>query len=523
MKDWQSFVSLVVSLIAVGSLTWFHGVDAHSNTPHLGILGVCFGFYFAQFAYRSHRHGWREYANSNRAETALFVVMFTSLGLWLAGVPVARSIGIALGMGHDANILLVHVGLLLFAGLELAQAVGRTTIWRLSPPSLLLLSFGVMVSVGAALLLLPEMSTRHISFIDALFTSVSASCVTGLAVVDTATFFTPKGQLVILALIEVGGLNIILFATFFILGYEQVPTTPVQDARMRELLGANELSKERVSILFGKIAATAIPVQLAGAIALSLASDSSAFHAVFHSISAFNNAGFTVTSLDTGPIALTVITVLVIMGGIGFPTLWAVVRHVRCRCGIGRGPRTALLTAALLLIAGTLTLYASGMSLADAAFHSASARTAGFSTADLGSASPSSLILLMILMVIGASSGSTGGGIKTSTLTVLLAPPRFSRSLVAKARTILIFATSVIAVATLLLIALEPGLPWLALAFESTSAFGTVGLSTGVSSELSASGKTVVMVTMLGGRLGPLALCFLLFRDIPEGGELALG
>jgi len=463
---------------------------------------------------------------------------------------------------HDhLYMLLLHSWLLLFVAIELGKATRRRTIWQLSPPVLFVLSFTVLTIIGSSLLMLPEMTVTKESmpFVDAFFTSISANCVTGLTVVDTATYFSLKGKVLILVLIQLGGLNIIGFATYFISNFRNRTIAEKHGQSIKELLHTDNLSRNKS--LIKRVIITSLLIEFVGTILIYNAWDQSIlfsnngdklFHSIFHSVSAFNNAGFTLftdgltnSSVSNLYSIHVIIAVLIVMGGIGFLTLEEIFNPKKLRSiykkktKLSVQSKISLYSAASLVVIGTVLFYLfeSGNTLSnkDSAegfitsfFQSITTRTAGFNTVDFSEVSSGFLIVALILMFIGASSGSTAGGVKTSTITVLLLSfwkrknkkddygnSFLTRSLVKKAISLVIYSFCVIAISTVLLVIFEPNHSFMQLLFEEVSAFGTVGLSTGITSDLSATGKAIIMSSMFIGRIGPLALAYSLIKSVP--------
>ncbi|MHB8926299.1 MAG: TrkH family potassium uptake protein [Bacillota bacterium] len=414
-----------------------------------------------------------------------------------------------------------------------------------SPAQVLVFGFTALILFGAALLTLP-VATRDgagLPFIDALFEATSATCVTGLVVVDTATTFTFFGQTVILLLIQFGGWGIMTLATivFLFLGRRISLRGRLV---MREAL--NQLTLEGIVRLTRYVIGVSLVIEGAGAVLLSLrfipefGLSQGVWASVFHAVSAFCNAGFDViggfrslTPFVGDPLVVLTVAGLIIVGGIGFTVIADVYRHRRFSC-LSLHSKLALSVTAGLLLAGTVLIYffergneqtlrglPLGPQVLASFFHSVTPRTAGFNTLNVGAMTDSSLILSIILMFIGASPSSTGGGIKTTTFGALalavLAVVRgkdevvaFSRRLptmiIYRALAIAVISLGLVIVVTMALDASQPHLTFLPLLFETTSAFGTVGLSTGVTPSLTKLGKLLIIGTMFAGRVGPLTL-----------------
>ncbi len=438
-----------------------------------------------------------------------------------------------------------------------------------SPPALFLTTYLAAILVGTVLLVLPVSSAgRPTTVVDALFTAASAICVTGLTVVDTGTHFSSFGQSVILLLIQAGGLGIMTFSVFFVLilgarvpfrhrvlMQESFASTPVPD--IYGLVKAIFL----YTLVAEAIGALVLFFCFAGEFSFSRA----AWVSLFHSISAFCNAGFSTFSgslkpyVGSLPINL-IFMALIILGGLGFPVVYEINKALRERKGlrvkISLQVKIVVLTSALLIFVGWLFFYsveyynhlapqgAKGKVLG-ALFTSVTARTAGFNTLDTAALTNPSLVFLLFLMFVGASPGSTGGGIKTTTfaMVVLALVARIQgrthincfkktidRDTVSRALTLFLCAVGFVFVVTILIMVFEAwgmGFPagrglFLEHLFEVVSAFGTVGLSMGVTSSLSVASKLMLAVVMLAGRVGILTFAYVMLgRAAPREMEYA--
>ena len=555
-------LNFLFSLSVIGTLIWFHGYQyqPHHLHPHLVYLHICFGFYLIQFVLRARMSGnYQKYFKENNLEYILFIILVLEMVMsWLLDFSITRLLLSFTGIeNHDhVFILFLHVWLLFIVGIELGKATSRSTIWKLSPPVLFILSFVVLIIIRSSLLMLPEMSAdkQGISFIDALFTSISANCVTGLIVVDTATFFSLKGKVLILLLIQLGGLNIIAFATYFISFFRKSVEGHRNITTIKELLHTDSLDSTKNMVKM--VVFTTLIIEFIGTVILYHQwdpqvgfSDNSEklFYSMFHAISAFNNAGFTLftdgftnTTVQTAFYLHITVALLIILGGLGFTTIqdtFNLFRH-RFRTKLPAQSKIAWVSTILLVLVGAAVFFIAenGKTLSEqdyseaittSIFQSVTARTAGFNTVSFSNLTPIVIATTMVLMFIGASSGSTGGGIKTSTFTVLLlaiikrkekaidyGKSFLTSVLVKKAVTILLYSFGVIVVGIIILIIVEPDKTFTQLCFEEISAFGTVGLSTGITPELSITGKSVIMASMFIGRIGPLALAYALIRSI---------
>jgi len=411
---------------------------------------------------------------------------------------------------------------------EERRAGVREEIW-------LPVSFLGAIAVGTALLLLPGVDRAGVvGPLEALFTATSAVCVTGLVVVDTGADLTGTGQGIVLALIQIGGLGIMTF-----------PAVALVMARRRMSLDREASLRETFTPIAGwsvkrVLAAVFVSTLVLEALGyLALRRELGPWSALFHSVSGFCNAGFSLYAdslASHGPRVVVPILVLLVLGGLGFTVLLDLVLAVSRR---GHVPhvslhtRLVLVTSALLLAIGFLALLVTeGGAPWHAAFTSATARTAGFETTPTGALRTGSLLVLVPLMFVGGSPGSTAGGIKTTTLAVLtllavstlrdrerpvVAGREIPRAVLRRAFAVLLCSLAVAGTAALLLVLLEEGRghDFVDLLFEAVSAFGTVGLSTGITADLSAASKLVLCVTMFVGRVGSLSFFMLLVRAVP--------
>ncbi|MBD2426391.1 TrkH family potassium uptake protein [Phormidium sp. FACHB-1136] len=420
------------------------------------------------------------------------------------------------------------------------------------------LGFLVFITIGTVLLLLPwaNASGQWGNPLVALFTATSAVCVTGLIVVDTGTYFSPLGQGIILALIQIGGLGYMTANSFLMLLLGR--RLKLKDrVAIQQSMDHNELAGGS-SLIVSIIAMTMI-IELTGMFVLyptfqrDFGVGLGLWLSIFHSISAFNNAGFSlfadsVVGYALNPWVNFAITGLVILGGIGYQVimelfLWArqQVQGDRRRTNFSLNFKVAISTTLALLVVGTVAFfiiefnnaatlgnYAPHHKLLMAWFQSVIARTAGFNSIDIGAMGEASLFIMIALMFVGASPGSTGGGIKTTTLRILLACTRMvlqgkedvlsyrrqiPPSRVLKAIAVVMGSGLLVLSATTLVSISNPTISFIDVLFESVSAFATVGLSTGITADLSDVGKYVIIITMYLGRLGILLFMAALLGD----------
>ena len=427
----------------------------------------------------------------------------------------------------------------------------RPAVRRLSPARLFILSFLLVILIGALLLLLPAASVREpLSLMDALFTSASAVCVTGLTVVDIGRDLSLFGQVVTLLLFQIGGLGIITFS-LVLFGLMSRSLS----FRGRELLQSTFLHTPRrdfFRILRFVVSGTFV-IEGVGTLVLFLRFLSdfppgrALYQAVYHAVSAFNNCGYSLFADNLAryrddPVVNLAIVSLIVLGGLGFIVMYEVIDRWRGRQKrLSLHARVVLLTTGALITGGALLFYLfeAGNVLVGvrgpgrvltSLFQSVTPRTCGFNTVDIAALANPTILLMMILMFIGASPGSTGGGIKTSSFALLglMIINRirgrdgvtiFRRTVPQEilGRTIAIVlasAVSVLVIASVLLLAAGPGAGpdsrhlFVEYMFETLSAFGTVGLSMNVTAALNEIQKLAIVLMMFMGRVGPLTLAF---------------
>ena len=414
----------------------------------------------------------------------------------------------------------------------------------LPPPVFLAILYALLVVAGAFALMLPIAQVGRVSLADALFTSVSAVTVTGLGVIDVSEQITLFGQAVILVLIQLGGLGLMTFAVL-VLSALGLPVGLTHTAFLREDL--NQTSVGRLLELVAVILRVVLACELAGTVALSFAFVPEfgfwpgLWHALFHAVSAFNNAGFSTFPAGlvpwvADPFVNLVVPMLIIVGGIGYGVLTELAT-VRRWHRFSLHAKLMLLGTAILLAGGTVAVavlewdnpgtlgqLSLGGKLMASWFQSVTTRTAGFNTIDIGAMEDSTTTLFMALMIVGAGPTSTGGGIKVTTLFVALIATHaffrrqselhaFGRSIrldqVLKVMALTAIGLIVVFTGVFLLTLTHQG-DFIDVAFEVASAFGTVGLTRGETGQLDPFGRAVIMAIMFIGRVGPLTLGFFL-------------
>ena len=416
---------------------------------------------------------------------------------------------------------------------------------KLTPGRFIALGFLLLIFIGTFLLILPisHNDGADVSFVDALFTSTSAVCVTGLVAFDTGTTFSVFGRTVIATLIQIGGLGVTTFGLGLVLfmrkkaGMREM-TIARESFNYSSVKGAMPLIK---TVLFASLAFEAV-----GAFAFlpvfipQYGTAEGIGYSVFHSIASFNNAGFDVFGTGdslyayTDHVYVNILTaLLVIFGGLGFFVMTDILTKKKAS-KFSLHTKIVLLMTFILIVLGTLMLKLTegdGISWLASFFTSVSTRTAGFATKPMSEFTNAGIIVMNVLMIIGASPGSTGGGIKTTTAFVLVRHlfayctnseteafrRRIPEEVIKKSLAILMLAVCVVISATCAICALEPELDMRDILFEVCSGFGTAGLSTGITAGLCYTSKLILVCAMFLGRLGPLSIATLWINHTDRG------
>jgi potassium uptake TrkH family protein len=560
------FASIIVSLIAITAIIYQHGFPQTDYSLQLtnSIIRTSLIFYILKFLTRIfYEFHPIDFIKENRFEAILLsLITFDQLVKVFTGANIVQQFMQVIGFPgiHTYYNLFIQFYFSLIIIIELGKAGRFIDYIHIGPSGLLALSFLLLIASGTGLLLLPEMTVSGISQIDAFFTSTSACCVTGLAVVDTPTCFTLKGKTVLMLLMQLGGLNIIAFATLFASFHRNSGGIRMQSL-IKDIVSTDKLSDTRG--LLRKIFIYSIFIEITGATFLFLTWPNELqfnglgekiYFSVFHAVSAFNNAGFALFTNNMYDVSIRhaynlhlVIATLIFLGGIGFIVLEDIfaIRNIRERRKmkwkrLQAHSRIALYTSGILIVVGAIVFYLvefrhsiSGYgiygSIVSSLFQSVTCRTAGFNSVDIGHLGQPVIFFMMFLMFIGASPGSTGGGIKTTTFSVLLRSAistikgrqnveivkhTISNATISKAYSIALFSISLIFISTFFLSVSEPDKDIIDLLFEEISAFGTVGLSTGITASLSDAGKSIIILSMYIGRIGTLTLAMALTKRI---------
>ncbi|KOP72356.1 ATP synthase subunit J [Lysinibacillus sp. FJAT-14745] len=423
----------------------------------------------------------------------------------------------------------------------------KTVKNKLNPPKILVLGFATIILIGAFLLTLPIATENGegLSFLNALFTATSATCVTGLIVVDTGDTFSVFGELVILFLIQIGGLGFMTFATlvFLLLGKK---ISLKERLLLKEAF--NNITMAGLVKLVRRILLFTALIELIGGLILSIRFSfdmpvgKAIYFGFFHSISNFNNAGFDImggfnglTKYVDDPFIVLTICALITIGGLGFIVINELYEYRETK-RLSVHSKIVLTTTLILTVGSTILIflfeYGNSKTLGPLSewgkvlgslYQAVTPRTAGSNTLSIGDLTQSTLFLIILLMFIGAGSGSTAGGIKITTFALLIATMwsqirgkedvvlfrrRIVNETIFKALTVTMCGMMIVIFVTFVLSITEQGHNFMMYLFEATSAFGTVGLSMGLTPELSPGGRLVIILTMFAGRLGPLTIAF---------------
>jgi len=565
---------VVISVSALFVLGYYYGFDqsAEEKSTLLGLLEISFVFYTLYFFIRwiydfqpgeFLRHNWLE-------ALVIGVLIAEGLSYNLFDTFLILELAEYLGLSGYGEMSTILIQFYFFFTILISSGKGKRLVpnIKIHPAIVFISSFILLICVGTVLLMLPKMTNTvaGMNFIDAFFTSTSATCVTGLMVEDTVNFFTFRGQIIILILIKLGGLNIIAFGYFMAfarrLGFKVKQHDVIEDF-------VNKETALSAQAMLGKVVLWSIGLELLGALGMFMVWGNDMFnsvgeriyHSVFLSVSAFNNAGISLftggladmpSGVGTNYLIHLIVTVLVFFGALGMVAIFDLFdpKSLKERLSkpwktIGFSTKIALYYSLILVVVGTVAYYfleynntLAGLgpveSVITSLFQSVT-RTSGFNTVDIGAIGAPMLFLMIVLMFIGSSSSSTGGGIKTSTLAVIVADVTatikglnhtslFKRTipnaLKSRAYGVLVIFIVANAIGIFILSISEIEIlnshkdGMLALVFEQVSAMGTVGLSMGITSELSTVGKVVLSISMFVGRVGTLTVAFALGRKL---------
>ena len=570
------FISVIVGILTLGLMIYYYGFPNSDSDHHklISYFKALFGYYIFSYIIRfMYSFDKQSFIKGSISEISLlFLLTIDAIGFYGFDINILHMFFEALGSEEPEEwyVIFLQVYLLILAYLEVGKMNVNLSKIRINPAVLFIVIFAGIIFGGAGMLMLPEMTNQYLSdnfsFIDALFTSASATCVTGLMVEDTHLFFTLKGQLVLMFLIKLGGLNIVAFGIFMAV-FSRFGITIKQHDIIEDIV--NKSSYQSAQGMFAKIFIISTVIEIIGAISLFfLLPDSTEtamisdriFYSVFHAVSAFNNAGISLyeggmtnSALTNAYPVLSVMGVLIFLGALGFVTIIDVLdykalreRMVKPWKKLDIGTRVGLVSNTHLLIFGIIGFilleWNTGI-LGDqnfverlvTSFFQIVNRTAGFASVDTGALSIPVIILFLLLMFIGGSSSSTAGGIKTSTFTLLfvsvyttirgkknaeLYKKNIANDLLIKAYAVLLFTLVNLFLWVFLLTITESAslasgeMDILQLIFEEFSAFSTVGLSMGITSSFSDAGLIILSISMFIGRLGTLMLIIALSKKV---------
>ena len=555
--------SLLISLVTIACIFCYHGLYITQQTKNLirWLIHASLFFYvikyFVLLFYSLHRG---EYIRQSWVEFLIIIILilqFISVHFFHFDIFDAQNF-------ENIYLIFIQFYFLIIVLVEIAKMSSSLGKYHLSPPILMVGSFLFLIAIGTLLLKMPRMTNYGISFIDALFTATSASCITGLSVVSTPETFTFKGQLVILVLIQLGGMSILSFATFFSTFLSRSMVGLRYQYMIRDMMSTDRLS-DSVGLLRSIVLTTFI-IEAAGvafmftywkSTGFFLSDKQNLFFSIFYTVSAFNNGGFVL--IDDSLLNLgvpgsyfpqVVIMALVFLGGIGFVTIrdFFSYRYIRERNKYRWKtlmPQTKIIlyvTFAIIIIGSVLfflleynntlkDINGMGNKVFTTVFQVVTCRTSGFNVLDLNKMHVATIILILVAIFIGGSPSSTGGGIKTTSLFIVIKSviatvngkkniefdhKSISPALVEKATTIMMMSAGFILVSCFLLTAVEPDVQLLHALFETSSAFTTCGLSTGECANWNWIAKLILTVNMYCGRIGTLTLAFALTRHKKE-------
>lgn len=567
-------ISFIVSLIAIGALFTYHGFALDERTSYIVhlVVEISFGYYVFHYLMKLiYDFSPLQYIKKNWFEGVMVgILLVEGLSYNLFDTLILQSIFNALGMEGASALSVVFLQFYLFIVVffELGDNTNLISNIKLHPSTIFIFSFLVIIFMGTVLLLMPEMTVQagSMGFIDALFTSVSATCVTGLTVTDTATFFTYKGHFVIMMLMKLGGLNIVSFA-YLAAFLNRVGFGVKQDEIIEDFITTDAFYNAK-GMLF-RVFSLSIAIEVCGAIAIYFlitpdmpleTPGDKFFFSIFHSISAFNNGGFSTFTdgfysiyLREAYLMHVIVALLILLGAFGFTVLFDLYSPSRLRDRLKhpwKRPHMSTILAVrthMILIAISAVVYMiaewgnslEGHNFVESSvislFQSVSVRSAGLNTADMHSVTMATAFMLVFMMFIGGNTFSTAGGIKTSTFALIcinmwsiirgkkkveVLGRTIPNDDMLKAFTVLTTFGGGMLICTYLLALTEqhildmPDRTFMDLLFEEVSAFSTCGLSTGVTGMLSDPGKIILIFSMFIGRLGTLSIIFAFSRKI---------
>ncbi len=563
LNRFSFFLSLITLLVAIYDLGFRHVKAEEEQLNHfyfialiIGVTAIILRYFFFRIKFRL-----KVRVFDGILGTLFFLLILVKIDSIRENLAVVQFLN---------KMAYVYLAALIYFIREFSTAEFNFQRKYLNPAQLFIVGFLTIIFLGTALLMLPKATYDGISLLDALFTSTSAVCVTGLIVVDTGSYFTTFGQSVILLLMQLGGLGIMTFASYFSYFFRG------RTSYKNQLMLKDATNSEKIGEVIGvlkKILYITMIVELLGAFLIYISLSKNEIHhiadrlffSIFHAVSGFCNAGFSTLEYSlydpdfrfNYPLQL-IIAALFILGGIGFPIVLNLYKYmvysiknnflkIRKKRNkiyspwvINLNTRIVLFTTSILLLVGTIGFYGfeynntlaehTGFGkIVTAFFGAATPRTAGFNSVDTGALNFSTLMLLFLLMWIGASPASTGGGIKTSTIAIAILnffslargknrievyKREISEASVRRAFAIISLSLMVIGTAVFLIAYFDEDKTLLSIAFECFSAYSTVGLSTGITADLTSASKMVLIFTMFIGRVSMLTIMIAILRRV---------
>lgn len=557
-------LSIPVSLAAVVAIIVQHG--CYLTDIQIGwtsaLVVFAYAFFIFKFLLRAcyYETKFTTYLKNNKLE---LVIILLFLIILIFNRKIQQLFSIPDTVFPHYRQLFFHIYYIIIAFVELAKVSAILKKINMSPPLMMMVSFFLLISMGTLLLLMPKATTNGISFSDALFTATSASCVTGLTSVNTGLAFTTTGHIILMVLMQLGGMSILSFATFFISFLSHSYTGLRYQYMVKDMLSTNRVADSFTFLR--EIVMMTFVIESVGTIMLYMywrttglfsSESETIFYAIFHAVSAFNNAGFSLwpsglmdKAIVSSYFPQMIIMILVFAGSIGYVVLRdffdprvIAERKKKRWMKLTDGTHIALLTSFAIIIVGTVLFYgleykntlANGRGFEKffaALFQVTSGRTAGFNIVDINAISVPSLLIFIVIIFIGASPGSTGGGIKTTTFFVIIKSlfatirgkskiefrkKSIPTQIVDKAYSIVVMSLIFIIFSTILLTIIDPQIPLKNTMFEATSAFTTCGISTGCIDQYSNVGKLVLTINMYIGRIGTLTFAYALSKRAKE-------
>ena len=579
LRNAISFSNALLSIIIIALLIYALGFPVKfDDVIPISLFKSALLLFFCEYTTNLIRHIKSRLKNnkhrykSNKSINPLYIILYSILIslsiLWLMPTEWLEHYSTVFTVLRHNYLMIVIVAI--ESLLKLSAVITHSLSNKLSPSWIMVGSFLFMIFVGTALLLLPRATVNGISFFNALFTATSAVCVTGLTTIDVSTTFTTEGHIILLLLIQLGGIGIMTFTSFF--GLMFAGQHPSQNKMLIKDLIDPDNSVSQIFTTLRNIIIITLTIELIGAIFIYEAMGDytlyGVFTAIFHSVSAFCNAGF--STLEEGLfhpdyrhnyLLLNSLSWLIIFGGIGFPILfniWHWIRHKliqlydrimrRAQRKFDHKARTltsntiiAIVLTSILVIGGTITFFITEYNsvlradtsligkISTSFFLATVPRTAGFSSFSMGSLTNISVVIMIIYMWIGGSPMSTAGGIKTTTFAIALLnvintlrgrdhieirQRTISKQSVNRAFIIIFSSLIVVAIGVVILSIFEPKLPTQYVIFEVVSAFSTVGLSLNLTASLTIVSKITILLIMFIGRLGTITIlsCFIFNR-----------